>query len=393
MKILIVDDNPTNVIIIREILKKEQYRNIATASSALEMLDTLGIGAQGASASSKRVDVDLILLDMMMPEMDGIEACRIVQQYDHLKDIPIIMVTAVGDSKKLAEALDAGAVDYVTKPINKVELMARIRLALRLKHEKDWHKEREQRIQEELKLAAMVQNAVLSSPIVENLFEVHALYQPSAELAGDLYAWFSLGDGRYGIILLDMMGHGISSSLFCMFIASVLKDTVTTYVEPEKVIQELNRRFNQLHLDDQLIQYYFTAIYLVVDTRMKRVDYVNAGHPPALFFQHNGDIMTLDQGCCPVGLFDRIEHMEPRSFHYEGNAHIAMYTDGILDLVEGTHEDKLEYLKQHLAGSSQWREDEMKEHFFLEHPAEERDDDKCLVWITLKETEGDGNED
>ena len=93
------------------------------------MLEHLGIGDRSRELHPKRADIDLILLDMMMPEMDGIEACRIVQQYEHLKDIPIIMVTAVGDSKKLAEALDAGAVDYVTKPINKVELMARIRLA------------------------------------------------------------------------------------------------------------------------------------------------------------------------------------------------------------------------------------------------------------------------
>lgn len=388
MRILIVDDNPTNVIIIREILKKEQYRDIVTASSALEMLEHLGLGGTPGPNVPRHIGIDLILLDMMMPEMDGIEACRIVQQYEHLKDIPIIMVTAVGDSKKLAEALDAGAVDYVTKPINKVELMARIRLALRLKHEKDWHKEREQRIDEELKLAAKVQNAVLSSPIEEELFEVHALYQPSAELAGDLYAWYKLGDGRYGIILLDMMGHGISSSLFCMFIASVLKDTVTTYVEPEKVIQELNRRFNQLHIEDQLIQSYFTAIYLVVDTRAQRVDYVNAGHPPALFFQEDGTVHALERGCCPVGLFERIPEMEPRSFHYGGDAHLAMYTDGLLEIVEGSHDDKLNFLIDRLGGSSQWREEEMRDQFFVENQAAEREDDKCLVWVTLKRKRG-----
>lgn len=155
MRILIVDDNPTNVIIIREILKKEDYRNFITASSAKDMLKLLGVGSGSDEKRPKQSDIDLILLDMMMPEMDGIEACRVVQQYEHLKDIPIIMVTAVGDSKKLAEALDAGAVDYVTKPINKVELMARIRLALRLKREKDWHKERDQRIQDELEAGCL----------------------------------------------------------------------------------------------------------------------------------------------------------------------------------------------------------------------------------------------
>ena len=383
MKILIVDDNPTNVIIIREILKKEDYRNFITASSAKEMLKLLGIGSGSENQRPRPSDVDLILLDMMMPEMDGIEACRVVQQYEHLRDIPIIMVTAVGDSKKLAEALDAGAGDYVTKPINKVELMARIRLALRLKREKDWHKERDQRIQDELKLAALVQNAVLSQPITDDAFKVHAIYQPSFELAGDLYAWYPLGDGRYAVILLDMMGHGISSSLFCMFLASVLKDTVTTYVEPEKVIQELNRRFNQLYIEKQLVQYYFTAIYLVIDTRMKRIDYVNAGHPPALFFEGGAkQPVLLESNCHPVGLFDRIE-IQPQSLNFEEEGHLVLYTDGLLEMAEGEQEDQLKFMTDHLNGGHEWREDAMRDVFFIDDSNQERDDDKCLVWISL----------
>ncbi|KAA9002105.1 response regulator [Paenibacillus spiritus] len=386
MRILIVDDNPTNIIIIREILKKEDYRNIVTESSARDMLKRLGADRQISSERPWKSDVDLILLDMMMPEMDGIEACRIIQQHEVLRDIPIIMVTAVGDSKKLAEALDAGAVDYVTKPINKVELMARIRLALRLKQEKDWHKERDQRIQDELKLAALVQNAVLSLPIEEPEFQVHALYQPSYELAGDLYSWYPLGDGRYGVVLLDMMGHGISSSLFCMFIASVLKDTVTTFVEPAKVVQELNRRFNQLYIENQLIQYYFTAIYMVIDTRLKWIDYVNAGHPPALFFEDGRERpVLLESNSHPVGLFDRIE-IQPQTLTYEGEGHLTLYTDGLLEMAEGGQEDQLEFLIERLRGEHGWREKEMRETF-LTGAQSNRDDDKCLVWITLGERE------
>ncbi|KWX77825.1 response regulator [Paenibacillus riograndensis] len=384
MRILIVDDNPTNVIIIREILKKENYRNFITAASAKEMLKLLGIGSGNEEKSSRQSDIDLILLDMMMPEMDGIEACRVVQQHEHLRDIPIIMVTAVGDSKKLAEALDAGAVDYVTKPINKVELMARIRLALRLKREKDWHVERDQRIQDELKLAALVQNAVLSLPLKDEAFEVHAIYQPSFELAGDLYAWYPLGDGRYAVILLDMMGHGISSSLFCMFLASVLKDTVTTYVQPEKVIQELNRRFNQLYIEKQLVQYYFTAIYLVIDTRLKRIDYVNAGHPPGLFFEGGAaKPVLLESNCHPVGLFDSIE-IQPQTLTFEDEGHLVLYTDGLLEMAGGGQEEQLEFMTSHLNGGHEWLEEPMRAAFFNEAPNQERDDDKCLVWISLK---------
>lgn len=384
MKILIVDDNPTNVIIIREILKKENYRNIVSASSAKEMLERLGIGDRTLDIRPVASDIDLILLDMMMPEMDGIEACGIVQQYEHLKDIPIIMVTAVGDSKKLAEALDAGATDYVTKPINKVELMARIRLALRLKLEKDWHKERDQRIQDELKLASLVQQAVLSPAIKDPVLQAHAIYQPSFELAGDLYSWYSLGEGRYCVILLDMMGHGISSSLFCMFIAAVLKDTVTTYVEPERVIQELNRRFGQLDLGRQLVQYYFTAIYMVIDTRSKKIDYVNAGHPPGLMFRNDGTVLQLSSGASPVGLFDQIE-VETQTIQYEDGERIALYTDGLLEIVQGEHEEQLEFLIDQLRDRVEWDEDAMRKAFIQQDSLSTHDDDKCLVWISLKE--------
>lgn len=388
MRILIVDDNPTNIIIVREILKKENYRDTLAAFSASDMFKELGIGDPASVETGEGMpvppagDVDLILLDMMMPEIDGIAACRTIQQYEHLKDIPIIMVTAVGDSKKLAEALDAGAADYVTKPINRVELMARIRLALRLKQEKDWHKERDLRIQEELKLAAQVQNAVLSHPIKEPNFSIDAIYKPSFELAGDLYAWYPLGDGRYGVILLDMMGHGISSSLFCMFIASVLKDTVNTYVDPEKVMQELNRRFNQLHIKDQLVQYYFTAIYLVVDTKIRRIDYVNAGHPPGILYNEAKGEQYLGTVCAPVGLFDTIEAVTQTVF-YEEEAHLVLYTDGLLEAVEGDQDAQLEFLIHQLKGSHEMDKKEMERIFFNHNANSEREDDKCLVWITL----------
>ncbi|GIP12999.1 transcriptional regulator [Paenibacillus macerans] len=384
MRILIVDDNPTNIIIIREILKKEKYRNTVSVSSTKEMFERLGVRSLERIEECGPSDIDLILLDMMMPDMDGLEACRLLQRSEHLKEIPIIMVTAIGDSNKLAEALDAGANDFVTKPINKVELMARIRTALRLKLEKDWHRNRDQRIQEELKLAALVQNAVLSTPIHDQHVEIDAIYKPSNELAGDLYAWYSLGEGRYGVILLDMMGHGISSSLFCMFISSVMKDTVHNFVEPEKVIQELNRQFNQLHIVSKLIQYYFTAIYLVVDTRRKKIDYVNAGHPPALFYKHDGSLVKMDRIGPPVGLFDEME-VYPQTLYYEEGGHIALYTDGLTDAQRGTLEERQAWLEHSLKGSDhRFNREEMNRMFFDEGLPREREDDKCLVWIYLK---------
>lgn len=275
MSIAIVDDNPVNLMVIEKILKSAGYEHFIKMESAIELLALLNAESDG----QPKVSIDLILLDMMMPEMDGLEACRRIQKQESLRDIPIIIVTAVGDSNLLADVLEAGAIDYIMKPINKVELIARIRVALRLKFEKDWHKENEARIRSELDLAKQVQSSVLSQPIHRDELSISASYHPSFELAGDLYSWYRLDDHRYGIILLDMMGHGISSSLVCMFISSVMQDTITRFVAPEMVIAELNRYMSQLNKKNSSVSYYFTAIYLVIDTHNKTIEYVNAGHP------------------------------------------------------------------------------------------------------------------
>ncbi|UUZ92259.1 response regulator [Paenibacillus sp. P25] len=179
MNIAIVDDNPVNVIVIEKILKSAGYDAFWKASSARELFMQLE-----EHAGKGKSPLDLILMDMMMPEMDGIEACRLIQKDDRFRDIPVIIVTALGDSNKLAEALEAGAIDYVMKPVNKVELVARIRVALRLKYEKDWHKENEAKIRSELELARQVQTGVLSLPFKKEKLEIDAVYLPSFELAG-----------------------------------------------------------------------------------------------------------------------------------------------------------------------------------------------------------------
>ena len=163
MKIAIVDDNLTNLMIIEKIMKQAGYHRLELLSSARELYQYLQLDA----SSPDEVAVDLILMDLMMPEIDGIEACRTILAQERYEDLPIIFVTAMGDSYKMAEAMDAGALDYVMKPINKVELLARVRSVLRIKKEKDLRKEREKRIQYELDLAKEVQRSMLSGPLQE----------------------------------------------------------------------------------------------------------------------------------------------------------------------------------------------------------------------------------
>ncbi|MEH7334260.1 fused response regulator/phosphatase [Neobacillus drentensis] len=339
MKIAIVDDNVTNLMIIEKILQKAGYPRLVKLKSAKELYQYLQLDGAGPSSV---VPVDLILMDLMMPEIDGLEACRTILADERYCDLPIIFVSAMGDSYKMAEAMDAGALDYVMKPINKVELLARIRSVLRLKHEKDLRKERDQRIQYELDLARQVQRSMLSRPIQEGDVTISAVYKPSFELAGDLYAWYKISPSRYGVILLDMMGHGISSSLICMYIYSALKDTITGISDPEQVMKELNRRMNQLHMPDSLLNYYFTAIYFVLDTEERSIEYVNAGHPQGMALV-DGEVRMLDKGCCALGFFEEIE-VAKGVIPYKEGARILLFTDGLSEWLEEEYADAREKL-------------------------------------------------
>ena len=375
MSILIVDDNPVNIFVIKKILKQAGYQDLVSLNSAQELFEYIHFGKD----SSRHNEIDLILLDIMMPEIDGLEVCRRLQKEEKFKDIPIIFVTALEDANKLAEALDIGAMDYITKPINKVELLARMRVALRLKSELNWHKEQEENLRNELDLATQVQRNLLSSPLREDHIKIEASYLPSFKLAGDMYYWYKIDENRYGIILLDVMGHGISASLVCMFISSVLRETIKCLIDPELVMKDLNKYMTLLHNENDNIPYYFTAIYLVVNTEDRTIEYVNAGHPSGYVLVDETNVVELNRGSCAVGFFDEIK-VEKTVIPFEKNAQIVLFTDGVLEAIANDEFEAEEKLRTFT--ERKWGElEEEIGGFYKEEQKQAQSDDMCLIMI------------
>ncbi|MEY9971602.1 sigma-B regulation protein RsbU (phosphoserine phosphatase) [Lysinibacillus sp. RC46] len=378
MTILLVDDNQVNLFVIEKVLKNAGYDNCVSLTSAYELFDYLQLDAPNSTGNS----VDLILLDIMMPEIDGIEACKRIKQNERLKDIQIIFVTALEDKNTLAEALDIGGVDYITKPINKTELLARIRVALRLKAELDWHTQQEKKIQYELDLATHVQRSLLSAPLNEATIQIEVSYLPSSNLAGDMYYWHKINDHRYAIILLDMMGHGIPAALVCMFISSVLREAVKQLEDPELVIKELNRYMTLLQNGKEDNLFYFTAIYLVIDTEQKTIEYVNAGHPSGYALVDEKTLVHLNQGSCAVGFFDEI-NVQKQCIQYNEEVQIILYTDGVLEAMGPCEMESEKHLQTLI--STKWDNSRrLIDHLLPMEKQGNQPDDMCVLMIQAR---------
>lgn len=316
VKILIIDDDPTLQLILKKNLQKQGYEVI------------LASNGKAGIAQAKQQHPALIICDWMMEEADGLEVCRQIKGSHELATTFFILLTARSNVEDRIKGLDAGADDFVSKPIEMNELKARVRAGLRLNQlyenlqsQKQALEAANQKLQAELDEAAEYVRSLLPSPLKGNV-TTEARFIPSAKLGGDCFDYFWLYDSLLVMYLLDVSGHGVGSALLSVSVLNVLRSQSlpnTNFFQPSDVLKSLNNAFQMENQGEK----YFTIWYGVYDQINRKLIYSNAGHPPAILFSgisESTQLKRLESSGLPIGFLPDSE-----------------YEDGYLDIPPGSN--------------------------------------------------------
>ncbi|WP_379163703.1 SpoIIE family protein phosphatase [Paenibacillus sp. sgz5001063] len=241
----------------------------------------------------------------------------------------------------------------------------------------------------DLDLAREVQKSVLSQPIDTPSLSINAKYVPCRNLGGDMYAWYRLNEHRYGILIMDVMGHGVSSALICMSIRSLLRGIIKAHLSPEEVINELNHHMNKLFsVSKGTTNFFFTAIYLIVDTENQTVEYINAGHPSGLLIDESGEVFHMKSSSLPIGLIPQM-NPQTQTLSFNGTVRILLYTDGLIEKTGSLLKDQVGLLLQVMEASrlepiSAVMDNLLAFNKVNQQGEQEEQDDICLICMEVR---------
>lgn len=329
-RVLVVDDESEFSFQTQECLEKNGYL-VVTAKNGRDALEYADKGG-----------IDLVLLDIIMPKLNGVEVTKILRRNPTTKDIPIIVISTMTDYKDRVEFFRIGANDYMPKPIDNGELLARVELQLsKVKLRKQVEAANKQllqknklleqhvaRIEQDLSVARRVQETL--KPPVQSDFpgvRVAFKYISTDNLASDFFDYLQDDTGNVHVIIADVAGHGIASAL----LAAQLKVLFVTLTEkgysPSRVMNEVNKISVQLMAEG----YYFTAVYLQFDSGSKQITLVNGGHVPALLLEYGtGNVKQIESNNSPLGFFEEERYKEV-SLDVKAGDKLLLLTDGIVE--------------------------------------------------------------
>jgi len=318
-KLLLIDDTPANIQILFEIFQKEHDLFFATS------------GKEGI-ALARRECPDLILLDIMMPEMDGYEVCSLLKADPLTAGIPVIFVTAMGEEEDETRGLDAGAIDYLTKPISPPIVRARVRNHLELKQGRDLLAQigrelagKNATLEKERTLASKLLSTILPERLDLSGFSTAVYFKPSDQIGGDFFDGWSDGDDAH-FLIGDISGHSISAALLMAVCKGLFMSLGRQSRDPGEIVAAASRNLCRMLIESGM---YFTMIYLFCDRQRGVVRVVSAGHNPAYLYTSSGRLEMAATGP-PVG-WDPDDCWSIAEYPFVAGDTILLYTDGLVE--------------------------------------------------------------
>jgi phosphoserine phosphatase RsbU/P len=309
--VLIVDDEPVNVKLLEGILAKEGFNTLRASNGP------------DARELATNLSPDLILLDIMMPGESGFETCSMLKMNHPTEDIPVIFISAIDAVKDKVKGLTIGAVDYITKPFEKAEVIARARIHIRLKQAYSLLIQ-----QQSLKLTQLkeAQQAMLTRPEDCQGARFAVCYQPRHEAGGDFYDVVQCGDGIFGYFVADVSGHDLSASFTTSALKALIKQNSSPLYTPQETMKMVNGVMCSVLTDEQFL----TACYAHLNRNRSELTIINAGHTPVVYLPLNGSAEVIYSSGDPVGIFTTPSFDFHQRKVVKGDR-FFLYTDGVVE--------------------------------------------------------------
>lgn len=353
--LLLVDDDAENIQVVHSILK-DQYK-IRVAMNGRKALELAQVEPLP----------DLILLDVMMPQMDGYEVCSHLKADRRTGDIPIMFLTGKTEVSDETRGFEVGAVDYIHKPFSPPIVTARVRTHLMLRDAHETIARQLLAINSELDMARQIQRSILpqQTPNIPGL-EIEARYLPMSSVAGDFYDFLLIDEQHVGVLIADVSGHGLPSALIASMLQTALAAQAPHASDPTKILSNLNRA-----LCGKFQSHYVTAAYLFLDMQKGTVNYGGAAHPPLLLWKAKSrSVVEIVENGLMLGPFPQSTYSST-TFPIEERDRIVLLTDGIIEaknssgkefgeerlrnIVESSHSLRAhEFADAVLSGLSEW---------------------------------------
>ena len=352
IKILSVDDEAPI-----ELLMKQYFRR-KIKSGEYEFLFARN-GAEALSVLSNNPDIEIILCDINMPEMDGLTLLSKVNEMRN-PALRVIMVSAYGDMKNIRQAMNNGAFDFATKPIDMEDLSRTIEKAIdQIHYVHESQKEHTQLVSLKVDLtsASEIQQYFLPRvfppfPEDSDKVDIFASMEAAKDVGGDFYDFFRIDEDRIALVIGDVCGKGIPAALFMVLSQTIIRSKASQYTSAAECMTEANHLLASYSVESMFV----TVFYVIYNTKTGQVTYCNAGHNPPHILRADGTVERLPKTKnVIVGVYDGVKYKED-TLQLEHGDTLVMFTDGVTEARNQAREEfgteRLNYMLSGLANTN-----------------------------------------